>query len=656
MGIINKIKKFFMPDENLPGVEFHPESKKRDPELEGWLYDLYNDAFDALKSMSEEWQQNRRAFLGESKDHYGGWGTVSDKQGNESQICTNMVADKMGDLVAMQIQSKPTVFPLPNGSEEVERADAEGRAIVPGWSPDNPDGMSQVAYVQKWVEAVFNDIRRYQKETTKNIKMALDGRLCRMAIVKIYPVFDSKKDQWNIKREIIQNEDFAADPSAFEWEEIGYEFQNTRKTLFDACSKFPEFKEELRNALKNESGKDISAPGMEQEARSFKGLVTIVEGYFKDLTTEKIPNPDYQPTEDPMTGELIEDENEKNIEVPKYPEGRRITFLVDKGTGGSFGTRGGVVILKDEPSPLNWNPFSSFVPDPVSWSIYGRNQASPIYNIQVAADNALQQGQANVRACANNHIYYLESQVDEEKLKNAVGAHIPVENLDAIREIAARPVLGDIANFYGMLESISNRVSGVTDTGEGRASGGVTSGRAFGMLSAMVDRKVEPSKDAFAETLEDIWRKNAEYALDIYEAGRFLTTSDEDRLPVRLPFTLRDYVDAIDVQVDSDSHFPADPISRFKMWMELAQTKDGDGFPFADRDAVFKEAKIPGGTDTIRRIRRKFEEMTALKNAQNAMGPAGATAAQAGTGGSQPTPESFDNMMGGMGPEGRPPG
>lgn len=633
---IETVKKTLGLERRAPGIEFYPEndSGNDDGELRDWLAERFREAEEAAAPLKRAWEQNRKAYMGETRAAFGSLAAVHGRDGHSAHYSSAIVADKIEDLIAIQVSTPLVVYPLP---DVIENSPALAAA------PDIAAGkVSPAVFVRRIWEKYFQDVQERQRLRTKDIQVALDGWLCQTGVTKVYQGWDHENQREDVKVDVVQPEDFLVDPAATSIEDARWCFHKTWLTAFELAQRHPENHAEILAAVIDT---DDAADSAAADKRARKGLVCIVESYFRDDTAITVNS--VRAEIDPETG-AARDIHE-TIETRKYPTGRRVTFIARPDDP----RHDGIIILKDEPNPYFTFPFAVFTPKTVSWSRHGRNAATPLRTLQWMDDQVWQQGMANVKAAGNAMLVVEEGAlVNEEAIDNTIMQLVKVTHQGGIHVLGAKPILGDIASMHMQISADADRISGVNATSEGRGSGSVSSGRAFQILSENTNRKVLPAKDCFRDFKQRQARLMASIMLDLGVRGLALRVSDDDALPVKLPFDLVDVTSAIDVRVDGQSDFPVDPVSRFNMMVKIAEMRDENGVPYIDRKGMLEVLKIPGMHDINRRIEARAAARAAAPP-PTAAPPRPPMPQAPPAGGSRPLPplpaDMLQRLRGGMG-------
>ena len=573
MGILNDLKNRFIGG-SAPSIEF----AEADAELfKDYILDCYAEAVEYVKPLAIEWQQNRRAYLGKTHDHFAGLASEGITGESDAIYCSAIVQDKISDLVAIQLQSRPRVYPLPKVKENFN---------LP---PTVLQGLPTTAYIKKVWEKCFEDFEERKSIKKKYIQLAIDARLCNIAVAKVLIKYDWEAKQYDADLQVVQPEDFLIDPGATDLDNARYCFHRTYYSAYELCKMYPDKKDEILAAVKKDTEQgitEIRRGSGEKDSTRTKNKVEILEGYFRSDETESITRKisDY----DPNTGEIIETTLKED--TLKYPTGRRITMLPQS-----------KMLLKDEVNPYPGFPFAVFNPSPTSWSFYGRNEATPLRNLQHLDDRTFQQGESNMKMVCNSKLFYERDAIDDpDSLSNEIGEMVPIKRVGSVYYSKGTNILNDTANLHNMIEQRADSISGVHAPAAGQPLS-LTSGRAIGLLQQASNRKQIGSTDMFSEFLQKIWKQIADLMLDTYRAGRMLRVSDDDIIPTQLLFDLMECTESIDVKVGSDSAFPVDPVSKFNMFTTLAGIRDQNGIPVVDDKYILEQLSFPGISELLKR-------------------------------------------------------
>lgn len=598
-NILGKIKNLWSGlDENKPGVEFFPASKTSDVDeaFENFLYTTYKDAFKEVVEKNEnEWSENRKAYMSRGVDHHAFKDAIFTDTGTPNIYCSSVVADKIEDIVSIQLSGRPTVYPLPTHNPNFN------------YAPYLKENESPGDFVRNLWTCCFKDLQERMGMQEQAYKEGVEARLTGYVITKQTQAFDFDTKEQDVSVEICVTEDVAYDPDAKTFEENRYLFHRLWKTPYEALTLYPDYGQEIMDSVGITHEDRMRKKGEGRPQREKRNLVCIVEAYLRDLTLEE--QEVYKKIKDPTTGADLEIVSTQML--PKYPNGRRITFL-----DGSE-----IEILKDEPNPYPTFPFTKFVPKPVSWSQQGRTEATPLRALQYADDFIIQQMMVNVKKMGNGSIIYDRKGVqDIANLSGHDVEKIPVDYLGAIQYHAPENVTLNAERAHAVILAAARDISGIEAPSEGRAPGSITSGIGVSLLQEGTNRKIRPSRDIYVEFLARKWKQIGDIMRDLYQEGRVLRVSDDDGLPVRLPVNLFDVTDSIDVKTDSDTTLPSDPVSMANLALTLLQVRDENGVPIIDREYLSQWLKLPGLRESLKRIEMR-SQMKATDDMMSKMGP-----------------------------------
>ncbi len=384
MGLKDTIKtakkavETFFGGAEKPGVEFYPHDRKEvDEDFAAYVLERYKDSDKKVEEVLPKLIANRKAYLGDTYDHFRGWATARDEDGEEAHYTSDIVADKINDLIAMQTQGGIKLYPLPNLDESSQ--------IYQGLAQEIGENDARKYFRKVW-EKVFDDIHQRKKMNKKDILVILDAYLGGYGITKQTQKYDWKTGQLDVNIDLVIQENYLRDYGSIDFENMKFCFEKNYMHPYEAMQLLPEHKEEVLRAV-------IDSKYVEKiSSRSFyagklldrkKGMVLVAEGYFRDDTIIKekvvkaVPNAE--------TGEM--EEVEETITRRKYPNGRRVYLLPDID-----------YVAIDEESPYPGFPYAVYEPFPVSWDLDGKNATNPLRALQLSDDDVIQRAISNLKA------------------------------------------------------------------------------------------------------------------------------------------------------------------------------------------------------------------------------------------------------------------
>jgi len=574
--------------EDIPSIEFAPESSN-DDDIVKYIDMLYRDSVTEIEKHRVEWEANKKAYSARSVDQHNFDDAIVDEDNMPQVYCSAIVADKVEDVVAIQLSGRPTVYPLPHVNPQFNYESYLTE------TDDTPD-----IFTRNLWSFCFKDLQERRNMQELNIKFATDSRLFGFTVAKICQEYDFDVQDQDVSIKICEPGSVMFGFDSDNNDRFNYVFHRTWKSVFQAITKYPKFKDDIISAVGGNS--NLLSVNIPQEERAkCKNKVCIVEGYLRDLT--KINDEVQIQTQDEYGNNTYQYGTE---EVYKYPTGRKVVFIEQAN---------GIKILEDGENPYNKFPFEIFASKPVSWDYVGRNEASPLRALQFADDYVFQQMMANIKKLGNGVMVYDRKGIqDPDLIEMKVGEMIPVDYMGAIQFEISKGITTDAERAHNLILQAAREISGVEAVSEGKPAGSITSGIGISLLQESTNRKVRVASDVYAEFLQRVWKQAADIMIDIYKAGRKLRCSDTDGIAVTLPVDLYEVTDAIDVAVDSFTALALDPVSMSNLALSLLQVKDQNGMPIIDRKLLAEWLKIPGLREAMKRIsvesmQRRQEEM-----------------------------------------------
>ena len=560
-----------------PGVEFYGEHRKdSDADLSNYLAEIYEDTKKYVEPYFEEWRENRRAYMGWEYDHFGSDATLYSESGKKQIYNSNIVADKLDDLIAIQVGNNPSIFPMPEVSDTVNLA----TYITEDETP--------VRFVSKLWRACMKDLLERRHINHITVKLGLDARLCGFSPLKVIQKYDWETQQEDIWLQVVQPENFGVDPNATSLDDARYCYEDVYMSPFEAIQLYPKYREEIIGAIgKRKKWDRETGESRDTDTDRRKRQVCIVEWFLKDDSTMKVNK---EAGVDEEGNPIIE-----TVEERKYPRGRRVVWLPETKT-----------VLEDKPNGYNGFPYSLFVTKPVSWTAIGRIEASALRALQYTDDYVIQQMIANLKVAGNiTLIYDKNAGIDIEMWKDIVGQKIPVERMGSVELVKAIAIVQEAIMAHRELIEMSRSISGVTASSEGSSSGSLSSGVALSILQEGTNRKLRYVQNLYAEFLTRVGKQICDLMKDLYRAGRVIRVSDTDDIPMRLPVSLYEVTESVDVQVDADSQLPQDPVSRMQLGLSLMDKLAEDGLPLLDRQGALELIPLTQAKETAERIEKK---------------------------------------------------
>jgi hypothetical protein len=630
-----KVSKISLTWENAKGIghdiEDFPANKPN--RVYAHVEKVWDECLKDHKPRIQLFDRNRRAYNGLDVDLWGGQASITadTKSGLTEKVQSTLMAEMIDAAARLQVAGNPRIYPLVVVDEDAFRE--ADKIKNGGLNLEATLGMSPQEIVTRYVETCVNDMIERENFVEFYLKCGVDSFL--ESIVSCYQYIEHNREtgEDDVKSGLLDNRDVMFFPrNTRKPQEAKGTFITTYPTAWELKQLFPKDADEIRETETGESYDTEKPHDQDGSTKRYAGTVRVVQYFVWDNSKEKVVEPD---SEDPKTGELIPG---KKYEKLKYPCGRLIRFcpdlhllLEDRAAEDDGETpTDGLPVGK-----LNYFPIATFIPFPVSHSVYGKCKGTPLRGLQASDTQMIQQLLINIRACAGAKIISVEGNiVNPENYTDMPGEIIMVRSLSQTQRQGAPNIVGEIANGIAMIERRAEKLSGANDAAQGMAPTANSSGRQVLALQAGSQMVLAPNKMLFRLFMIRQWKQILDLMRLVYKTGRYIRVRDEDGVPPVLPFDFSKVIISIDCDVSDESMRPVSPEARLQEQIQLSQLRDDINVPYVGPKQLFASMRMPDQ----RGLQRDYLERRARaeQNLQRAQGQAGQAAMQPNAGTGQP--------------------
>jgi len=559
-----KLRRKTMSGEEIkldPDTEYHEQMLK-------FLKDRFEMAHRKCEEAHREIRYNREMYLNKSLKIY--WQNPDSVTEDEKKrvFRSALVASKIDTMTAIQTDNRPKIFINPEspgpGAPEWESTTLQ-RAV---------EKLGGVQGLAETLTKVFDNWWEENGIDEELYSLVKEARVCGAAVAKIWWNRKLKNFRGDVVFERVPIEDFYPDPDAKSIADCRFCFHTKVVDVEELRARYGVAAEKIQpdpdfSVLYPDRDK-----GDEDDGLKFRVKKTVlVEGYFKDNSMHR-----------------VDGENTNPVEMPKYPNGRIVTFC-------------GNVILRDEPNPYPGFPFVKFTANPVPGGFMGKSDVRDLAPIQENADMIMQQIMANMRLVGNAKLLYEEGALtDPDNISNIVAEKIQVTHMDGVQFVPPQAAAADGYSVYDRMLRLADDISGIHDVSEGKESSGIRSGRAIISLQEGTNRRIRPSARFFESFLKAAGEKILWLILRHYKKGRVYRYGECRRQAAYLPVNLSDLDITFDIAIGPNSTLPADRTAKANLALALLGTPAEDGLPVVDRQYVMEHLDLPGREEVLQRM------------------------------------------------------
>lgn len=208
----------------------------------------------------------------------------------------------------------------------------------------------------------------------------------------------------------------------------------------------------------------------------------------------------------------------------KFPNGRLITLLPHQ-----------KIILQDTQNPNegpNFNPYVKFVDTVMPRDFYGEGLVESLMDIQKMLNKVAQTIAEYLRLMCNP-VWILDktSGVKPDQITNKVGLVLLKEPGTEVRRDIPPPIPNYVFEFFRLIQSFANEVSGVHDVTQGRKPAGVTAAEAINELQEAAHTRVRLKERNMTVSLSKLARLTIAIMLQRYRAARYMRVAGNDSEP-----------------------------------------------------------------------------------------------------------------------------
>lgn len=189
-----------------------------------------------------------------------------------------------------------------------------------------------------------------------------------------------------------------------------------------------------------------------------------------------------------------------------------------------------------------FNPYTRFVDTIMPRQFYGEGLVESLMDIQKMLNKVAQTIVEYMRLMSNPiWIADKNSGVNWDKVTNKVGLIILKEAGSEVRRDIPPPIPGYIFEFFRLLQSFSNEVSGVHDVTQGRKPAGVTAAEAIETLQEAANTRVRLKERNMQVSLSKLAKHVISLMLQKYRAPRYHRVAGADaEVPIFVEFGIDD--------------------------------------------------------------------------------------------------------------------
>lgn len=545
-----------------------------------------------LEDLHEEIRYNREMYLNKRIRVY--WQDSANLSEDERRrvFRSGVVSNKIDTMTAIQTDNRPKIFINP---------ETPAAGVAP---PPLAGALERLGGVQGLADTltrVFDNWWEENRIDEELYALVKEARVCGAAVAKVRWAPELKNSAGDVVFERVPIEDFYPDPDARDIGDCRFCFHSRVMDVDDIRKKYGV------DDIEPDRDYSILYPGRgkfdDDDGLKYRvPRAVLVEGYFKDDATSTVAG-----------------EDGATETIPQYPSGRIITFC-------------GHSILRDEPNPYPGFPFVKFTANPVPGGFFGKSDVRDLAPIQENADMIMQQIMANMRLVGNAKLIYEEGAItDPDNISNVIAEKIQVSNMSGIQFVPPQAAAADGYAVYDRMMKLADEISGIHDVSEGRAPGGIQSGRAIISLQEGANRRIRPSARFFEGFLKKAGEKILWLILRHYKKGRVYRFGDGRRETATLPINLAALGVTFDIAIGPNSTLPTDRTAKANLALALLGTPAEDGLPVVDREYVLDNLDLPGRDELLRRL-------ALIKQAQSMNLPPEALAQLAGANGAAQMP------------------
>lgn len=324
----------------------------------------------------------------------------------------------------------------------------------------------------------------------------------------------------------------------------------------------------------------------------------IVVGYFRDETTIKITNPETGVAE----------------EIPVYPDGRKITFVLGQKEGL------GVKVLEDDAYEYAEWPDVDLILIPLP----GRdNGGLPfcrlIANLAVLATQVLQQVIANLKTAGNTAVA-TDGDEPAQRVKldgntEAIPGSILSPNMQTSKILQAQPMVQPGIMLYEFIMKIAREVTGITPAAVGMLTQSQQSGKALDNLRDASNAAWRNTGWFFEEGLLQAAKVYACFRLPMMTAGMSYRTGENFKDRRKISFNMQDFVVSIRPNLVAGSSNPRNDAQDLVIISELI--KSPVPIPLPLLDMLFTKLALPDKTKLLAKFDEAYAMMQQLQQLQS---------------------------------------
>lgn len=395
------------------------------------------------------------------------------------------------------------------------------------------------------LNAIVDDILNewWLKSSIKTVRYITmkDGSLAPKTWVKIYESPDEKLPI--SKRVMVKHvkwEDVCEDPDATTEDERRYIFHYK---ITDAAEVEREYK--LEKGSLNDTSPEHRTEGVIANPNPFDlrkkpelKRVILVEGYIKNKAIEGLPD---------------------------NARGTIVTFVLGQQVDGQ--EESDILVLSVQKNKYRRFPLIDFVPDPET-EIIGRPLARDVGPFNMIGDMVMQRGLANFISCGIARFFGPPNILaDTPRVRNMVAEYIATE--DNVQFFLPQNVSAEGTSLFQQILGISEIITGLSPSIQGRAEGRVESGKAISQLQNIGNLRLGPVIQQTEVLLTKIMEVFSDIILNVVRKGDVVRSGAGLKNRRVLPFDLSEYIGDFDIIIGQESLWPRNREGQQQAMMEV---------------------------------------------------------------------------------------